>query len=196
MSSQPIIVRVYKYIHALQVQVGQLAVANDRLQSLQQREADHQGVLEECRTLRAALTEMETLLAHARARQAQAEEELAEAKGPSRGAAAGAEQAQEELQRTCLGLQHHLAARKASMDACSGLLHAARPLYAPLHCLRPEVHRLQNFALVCHGFSSYMSSEVFVADVNVTCVSRLGVAVWYMIQGKQPVGILGPTSIR
>lgn len=106
--------------------MGQLAVANDRLQSLQQREADHEGLLQECQTLRAALTEMEILLAHARTRQAQAEGDLADARGASRDAAAGVTQGQEKLQRTCLGLQHHLAARKTTMDACTSLLLAAR----------------------------------------------------------------------
>ena len=104
--------------------MGQLAVANDRMQSLQQQETDHKGVLEECHTLRAALTEMETLLAHARTRQAQAEGALAEARGARRDAAAEVEEGR-ELQRTCLGLQHHLAARKATMDSCTGLLLAA-----------------------------------------------------------------------
>ncbi|KAL3153975.1 hypothetical protein ABBQ32_013531 [Trebouxia sp. C0010 RCD-2024] len=123
--------RLERVAEHAKVQVGQLAVANDRLQSLQQREADHEGVVEECQTLRAALTEMETLLAHARTRQAQAEGDLAEARGASRDAAAGVEQGREELQRTCLGLQHHLAARKATMDACTSLLLAARQQCSP-----------------------------------------------------------------
>ena len=110
----------------LQVQVGQLSVANDRMQRVQQRDADQQGVLQECQTLRAALLEMESLLTHARICQAQAEQELAEARLAGRDAAAAAEQGREELQRTCVGLQHHLAGRKATMDACTRLLQAAR----------------------------------------------------------------------
>ena len=113
-------------LFVLQVQVSQLAVANDRMQSLQQRDADHQGVLQECRTLRAALSEMETLTSHARSRQAQAEQDLAEARAAGTEAAAAAEQGREELQHTCVGLQHHLAGRKATMEACTRLLHAAR----------------------------------------------------------------------
>lgn len=111
----------------LQVQVGQLALTNDRMQSLQQRDADHQGVLQECQTLRAALLEMETLLSHARSRQAQAEQDLGEVRAASTDAAAAAEQEREELQRTCVGLQHHLAGRKAIMEACTRLLQAACP---------------------------------------------------------------------
>lgn len=106
--------------------MGQLAVANDRMQSLQQRDADHQGMLQECQTLRAALLEMETLVSHARSRQAQAEQDLAEARAASTAALTDAEQGREELQRTCVGLQHHLAGRKATMEACTTLLHAAR----------------------------------------------------------------------
>lgn len=109
----------------LQVQVGQLAVATDRMQSLQQRDANHQSVLQECQTLRAALSEMETLISHARSRQAQTEQDLAEARAASTAAVAAAEQGRGELQRTCVGLQHHLAGRKATMDACTRLLHAA-----------------------------------------------------------------------
>ena len=116
----------FPFLFLLQVQVGQLAVANDRMQSLQQRDADHQGVLQECQTLRAALSEMETLVSHARSWQARAEQDLAEARAASTAALADAEQGQEELQRTCVGLQHHLAGRKSTMEACTRLLHAAR----------------------------------------------------------------------
>lgn len=110
----------------IQVQVGQLAVANDRMQSLQQRDVDHRGMLQECQTLRAALSEMETLVSHAHSQQAQAEQDLAEARADSTDAVAAAEQGREELQRTCVGLQHHLAGRKATMEAFTRLLHAAR----------------------------------------------------------------------
>lgn len=111
----------------LQVQVGQLALTNDRMQSLQQRDADHQGMLQECHTLRAALLEMETLLSNARSRQAQAEQDLAAARSANTDASTAADQEREELQRTCVGLQHHLAGRKATMEACTRLLQAAFP---------------------------------------------------------------------
>ena len=116
--------RLERVAEHAKIQVGQLAVANDKMQALQQRDADHQMTLEECRTLRATMSEMETLLAYARDGRAQAEAELAEARAASMKATAVSEQGQEELQSTCAGLQCHLAKRKSTMDACMRLLQA------------------------------------------------------------------------
>ena len=118
--------RLERVAEHAKIQVGQLAVANDKMQALQQRDADHQVTLEECRTLRAAMSEMETLLAHARDGRAQAEAKLAEARAASINTTTVSEQGKEELQSTCAGLQYHLASRKNTMDACMSLLQAHR----------------------------------------------------------------------
>ncbi|DBB06362.1 TPA: hypothetical protein ACH3X1_011930 [Trebouxia sp. C0004] len=106
------------------VQVGQLAVANDKMQEWQQRDTDHQLTLGECERLKAACVAANMQLATERNSCRQLEVELAEAKAAGASAAAAAGQSQEELQITCVSLQHHLAKRKARMDACLKILQA------------------------------------------------------------------------
>ena len=116
--------RLERVAEHAKVQVGQLAVTNDKVQALQQRDADHQMTLEECRTLKATLAEMDSLLRHARSGRVELESALAEAQTAQVNAAAAAQQGHGELQATRSGLQRHLASRKATMDACTSLLEA------------------------------------------------------------------------
>ena len=109
------------------VQVGQLTVANDKMQEWQLRDADHQLTLNECEQLKAASAAAELQMAAAHNSCRQLETELAEIKAT---AAAAAEPNQQDLQLTCLSLQRHLAKRKATMDACLGLMQAAGHRYA------------------------------------------------------------------
>lgn len=125
--------RLERVAEHAKIQVGQLAVANDKMQALQQRDADRQVTLEECRTLRASLTEMESLLAHARSGRDQLEAELNKSNTVSTNAAAVADQSHEELQTTCAGLQGHLAGRKATMEACINLLQARKRCVVSSH---------------------------------------------------------------
>ena len=106
------------------VQVGQLTVANDKMQEWRLRDTDHQLTLNECEKLKAAsvAAELQTAAAHDSCKQLEAE--LAEVKATA-AAAAVSEPHQQDLQLTCLSLQRHLAKRKATMDACLGLLQAA-----------------------------------------------------------------------
>ncbi len=107
------------------VQVGQLAVANDKMQEWQQRDADHQLMLDECKGLKAALSAMDEQLTEAHSSCRQLEGALAEARAKCTTTAVEAEKRGEEVQVTCVSLQRHLAKRKATMDACLGLLQAA-----------------------------------------------------------------------
>lgn len=104
------------------VQVGQLAVANDKMQEWQQRDADHELMLDECERLKAACVAANMQLTAERNSCRQLEVELVEAKAAKTSAAAAAGQSQEELQVTCVSLQRHLAKRKATLDACLKML--------------------------------------------------------------------------
>ena len=112
------------------VQVGQLAVANDKMQEWQewqewqQRDADHELMLDECKRLKASCMAANMQLTAERNSCRQLEVELAEAKAAEASTAAAAGQSQEELQVTCVSLQRHLAKRKATMDACLKMLQA------------------------------------------------------------------------
>ena len=107
------------------VQVGQLAVANDKMLALQQRDEDHQLTLGECKSLRSALSRTELQLTEARNSCRHLELQLSEAVEAGTRAATTGQHNQEEVHNTCVSLQRHLTKRKATMEACVRLLEAA-----------------------------------------------------------------------
>ena len=107
------------------IQVGQLAVANDRLQSLQHRDEEHQLIVSERDDLSAALAVTKQELSQAQHESQQSAAALVDFKADGSQAAAAAQDKYERLEGTCVNLQRHLSMRKATMDACVALLQAA-----------------------------------------------------------------------
>lgn len=111
-----------KLHHAsLSWQVAQLAVANTKMQALQQREAEYQQVQAECQRLQDTLTAMQ----HQAGQAVQQQQTLQDQLESRNGAVAGAERDEQEVQRKCVGLQRHLGKRRAAMQACLTQLQAA-----------------------------------------------------------------------
>ena len=76
---------------------------------------------EESQRLHDTLTAMQ----HQADKAVQQQQKLQEQLDSSRGALTAAEGDKEEVQKRCVGLQRHLGKRKAAMQACFTLLHAA-----------------------------------------------------------------------
>lgn len=109
------------WLHLDTLQVAQLALANTNMQALQQQESEHQQVQHQCQRLQDTLTDMQQHAEHAEQQQQKLQDQLQ----TSNVALAAAESHKQETQRKCVSLQRHLSKRKAAMQSCFTLLHAA-----------------------------------------------------------------------